>query len=165
MRTSKIYILQYEVFIVTSSGYKSCNCCRKKCITRASELCILSKMLAILTLLQVTKKAIVYIYIFKMFLTFNTSNIHYIIIIIDHNDVMKHQKKSYWFCFVCLFGVSRLHENFSLVWSRHHNMYQIRAANFDQWGFLPCHTYCNKGQPFIMVISEDPWHSHLLPSV
>ena len=27
------------------------------------------------------------------------------------------------------------------------------------------HTYCNKGYSFKMVISEDPWHSHPLPSV
>ena len=32
-------------------------------------------------------------------------------------------------------------------------------------GFLTCHTFCDTGQPFKMVISEDPWHSHLLPSV
>ena len=31
-------------------------------------------------------------------------------------------------------------------------------------GCLACHTYCDTGHPFIMVISEDPWHSHLLPS-
>ena len=32
-------------------------------------------------------------------------------------------------------------------------------------GSLACHTYCDTGHPFIMVISEDLWHSHLLPSV
>ena len=32
-------------------------------------------------------------------------------------------------------------------------------------GSLTCHTHCDTGLPFIMVISEDPWHSHLLPSV
>ena len=32
-------------------------------------------------------------------------------------------------------------------------------------GSLACHTYFDTGHPFIMVISEDPWHSHLLPSV
>ena len=32
-------------------------------------------------------------------------------------------------------------------------------------GSLACHTYCNTGHPFIMVISEDPWHSHILPNV
>ena len=31
--------------------------------------------------------------------------------------------------------------------------------------FLACNTYCDTGLLFIMVISEDPWHSHLLPSV
>ena len=30
---------------------------------------------------------------------------------------------------------------------------------------LACHTYCDMGHPFIMVIFEDPWHSHLLQSV
>ena len=48
------------------------------------------------------------------------------------------------------------------------------AANFDlcsslmatvHWGFfLACHTSIYTRNPFIMVISEDPWHSHLLPS-
>ena len=32
-------------------------------------------------------------------------------------------------------------------------------------GSLACHTYCETAHPFIMVISEGPWHSHLLPSV
>ena len=32
-------------------------------------------------------------------------------------------------------------------------------------GSLACKTYCDTGHPFIMVISEDPRHSHLLPSV
>ena len=31
-------------------------------------------------------------------------------------------------------------------------------------GSLAKHTYCDTGHPLIMVISEDPWHSHLLPS-
>ena len=30
---------------------------------------------------------------------------------------------------------------------------------------LACHTNCETGHLFIMVISEDPWHTHLLPSV
>ena len=63
-------------------------------------------------------------------------------------------------------------ENFSLIWRRHH--YRWRATNFDlclalisieQWGFVNCHTYCDTVHPFIMVISEDPWHSLLMPSV
>ena len=32
-------------------------------------------------------------------------------------------------------------------------------------GSLTCHAHCDTGLPFIMVISEDPWHSHLMPSV
>ena len=28
-------------------------------------------------------------------------------------------------------------------------------------GSLACHTYCDTGHPFIMFISEDPWHLHL----
>ena len=32
-------------------------------------------------------------------------------------------------------------------------------------GSSACHTYCDTGHPFIMVISEDPWHSHVMPRV
>ena len=70
-----------------------------------------------------------------------------------------------WDCFVPL-------ENFSFIWRRHH--YRWKVSNFDlcsalvtieQWGFLACHTYCDTGHPFIVVITEDLRHSHLLPSV
>ena len=73
--------------------------------------------------------------------------------------------------FVCM-GIIVPRENFSLIWRHQH--YHLRAANFDLWmalmaiehySFLQCHTYCDTRHPFIMVISEDPWHSHLLPSV
>ena len=82
---------------------------------------------------------------------------------------------------VCLFvmGIYVPLENFSLIWRRHH--YRWRASNLDlhvysalicmgieQWGFFLVYlTCCDRGHPFIfrMVISEDPWHSHLLPSV
>ena len=30
-------------------------------------------------------------------------------------------------------------------------------------GSLKCHTCDDTGQPFILVISEDPWHSHIIP--
>ena len=73
-----------------------------------------------------------------------------------------------WF-FVCLGFIVPL-EIFPLIWT--HNHYCWRAANFARlsWqlsseGSLACHTYCDTGQPFVMVISEDPWHLHLLPSV
>ena len=32
-------------------------------------------------------------------------------------------------------------------------------------GSLACHTNCDMGHPFIIIVSEDPWHQHLLPSV
>ena len=32
-------------------------------------------------------------------------------------------------------------------------------------GSLACHTYCDMRHLFTMVISEDLWHSHLIPSV
>ena len=64
-------------------------------------------------------------------------------------------------------------ENISLIWRRHH--YRWRVANFDLYArhlwplssesSLACHTYWDTGHPFIMAISADPWHSHLLPSV
>ena len=69
--------------------------------------------------------------------------------------------------FVCLFGVAVPLENFSLIWRRHH--YRRRAANFDlcsapmamgSEGSLACHTSCDTGHPFKMVISEDPWHTY-----
>ena len=38
---------------------------------------------------------------------------------------------------------------------------------FSSEGSSACHTYRDTGHPFIVVISdhEDPWHSHLLPSL
>ena len=72
---------------------------------------------------------------------------------------------------VCLRLIVPL-ENFSLVWRRH--QYRWRAAYLiyarHLWllrseYFLACHNYCDTGHPFIMVISEDPWYSHLLPCV
>ena len=82
--------------------------------------------------------------------------------------------KFMYFIVFCLFGDFRPNREFSLIWRRH---YLWRATNFDlcsalmtsnRESSLACHTYCDTDrvmQPFIMVISEDPWHSHLLPSV
>ena len=60
------------------------------------------------------------------------------------------------------------HENFFYS-------FDVRSANFylcsipmaiEQWGFfIECHTYCDTGHLFKMVISEDPWHLHLMPIV
>ena len=67
--------------------------------------------------------------------------------------------------FVCL-GFFVPLENFSFIWRLHHCWW--RTANFDlcsnSWplsseGSLTCHTYCDTGHPFIMVIFEDTWHS------
>ena len=54
-----------------------------------------------------------------------------------------------FFMFVCLGFFVQL-ENFSLMSSD---------------GSLACHTFSDTGYPFIMIISEDPWHSHLIQSV
>ena len=41
-----------------------------------------------------------------------------------------------------------------------------RLGTHGNWAVrVVCHTYYDTGHPFIMVISEDPWHSYLLPSV
>ena len=56
------------------------------------------------------------------------------------------------FFFVCL-GVSQI-----LTYARH-----LRPLSSE--GSLACHLYCDTGHPFKMVMSEDPWHSHVLPSV
>ena len=86
-------------------------------------------------------------------------------ILFMNNHVLK---KGYWIGFVL--GIFVPLENFSLKYRRHH--YRWRAANFDLYsalmaieGSFACHTYCDSGHPFIMVISEDPLHSHLLPNV
>ena len=43
--------------------------------------------------------------------------------------------------------------------------YALHSWPINSKGSLACHTYCGTVHPFIMVISEDPWHSHLLSSV
>ena len=69
--------------------------------------------------------------------------------------------------FVCLFGV---YVPLSLIRRRHH--YRLKAENFELCSFghwavrilrRATRTYFDSGHPFIMVITEDPWH--LLPSV
>ena len=76
--------------------------------------------------------------------------------------------------FVCLYVYLQFIvplENFSLIWRRHHCRW--RAADFDlcsaliaieQWGFFNV-PHWHGPTLFIMVISEDPWHSHLLTSI
>ena len=43
-------------------------------------------------------------------------------------------------------------------------IYTRHSWTLSSEGTLACHTYFNTGHPFIMVISEDTWHSHLLLS-
>ena len=79
------------------------------------------------------------------------------------------------FLFVCLFvylGLSshlRIFHSYGDVTIAGEGL-QILTYARHSWplsseGSLTSHTYCDTGHPFIMVISDDPWHSHLLPSV
>ena len=76
-----------------------------------------------------------------------------------------------FFLFVCLWIYDPL-EDFSLIWIRHH--YRWRASTLDHYStliaieqreFFSVYTYCDKARSLIMVISENLWHSHLMPSV
>ena len=78
--------------------------------------------------------------------------------------------RDYFWLFVCLEFIVPL-EYFSLILRRHHCRW--KAATFDlclalmaieKWGFLNVpHVLCEGLH--LMIISEDPWHSQLLPSV
>ena len=79
----------------------------------------------------------------------------------------------YFDLYVCLFGVFVLIEKFSLI-SGNITFTGVRLQMLTYarhlWPFsiedsLGCHNYCDTGHPFIMVISEDLWQPHLLPSV
>ena len=72
-----------------------------------------------------------------------------------------------WFCFFfCLSGVYRHMETLRftgeglqvLIHARH-------SLPLSSQGSLACHTYCDTDHPFIIFISEDSWHYHLLPSI
>ena len=74
---------------------------------------------------------------------------------------------------VCLFGF------FPLTWEFFTHMetstlpvkgfkfltYAWQSLPLSSEGSLACNTYCDTRHPFKMVISEDPSHSHLFPSV
>ena len=70
-----------------------------------------------------------------------------------------------WRCFVCLFDFYVPLENFSLIWRRHKFSPILGTHGHSEGGNSACHTDCDTGQPFVMVISENPWHSHLLLSL
>ena len=74
--------------------------------------------------------------------------------------------------FLLFFGFFVPRGNFTLIWRPPvaDKGQQILSHARNSWplsreGSLTCHTYCDTGQPFIMVIDEDPWHSHLVLSV
>ena len=64
-------------------------------------------------------------------------------------------------------------ENFSFIWTALTIIdeglqiltYTWHSLPLSNEGYLMCHTYNDMGQPSIMVISKDPWHSYLLPSI
>ena len=76
--------------------------------------------------------------------------------------------------FVCLFvccflSSSRIFHSYTDVTITGEGL-QIFSFARHSWplsseGSIACLTYCDTGHSFLMVISEDPWHSHLLPSV
>ena len=67
--------------------------------------------------------------------------------------------------FCCLFGV--LHPVWELFTHMEMSPLLVKGCSWHScpWsseGSLACHTYCDTGRPFIMVVSEGLWHSHLL---
>ena len=78
------------------------------------------------------------------------------------------------YLFVCLFvwgfsSHSRIFHSYGDV-TIASEWLQILNCAWHSWpssseGSLARHTYCDEGHPFIMVLSQDPWHSHLLTSV
>ena len=73
--------------------------------------------------------------------------------------------------FVCLLGLSfhlRTVPSFWNVSITGEGLFLTYARHSWPWrseGLVTCHTYCDTGQTFIMVIFEDPWRSHLLPII
>ena len=74
-----------------------------------------------------------------------------------------------FFCFFMVFCLSREffdHIETSPLPVKGCTFWFLRHSRpFSSEGYLACHTLCDTGDPIIMVISEDPWHSHLLPTV
>ena len=74
------------------------------------------------------------------------------------------------FLFVCGFtSYSRIFHSYGGVTitgeGLHILTYTRHSWPLSSVGSLACHTYSDTRHPFTMVISEYPWHSHLLPSV
>ena len=86
-------------------------------------------------------------------------------------NLWPNQINSLFFCFVYLFvwGYSKIIHSHGEVTTTGEGL-QILTYARHSWalnseGSLACHTYCNTGHPFIIVIFKDSWPSHLLPSV
>ena len=78
------------------------------------------------------------------------------------------------FLFICLFvssisSHSRIFHSYGDVTIAGEGLQNLTYARyslpFSSEGSLTCQTHCDTRLPSKMVISEDPWHSHLLPSV
>ena len=68
--------------------------------------------------------------------------------------------------FPCHSRICHSYEDVTIAVEWLQNMTHTRYSwQLSSEGSLAWHTYCDWGHPFIMAISEDPWHSRLLPSV
>ena len=80
------------------------------------------------------------------------------------------KKRNEFFCLLFVWGFwshSRIVHSYGDVTITGEGLQMLTYARYS-WplsseGSLACHAYCDTGHPFIMVISEDPWHSRLLP--
>ena len=67
---------------------------------------------------------------------------------------------------ICLFGIFHSFGDVTIVGEGLHIFTFARYVwSLSSEGYLACHTICDTGHPFIMVISEILWHSHLRPNV
>ena len=76
-------------------------------------------------------------------------------------------ENSHKVCLLVCLGVFIPFENFSIKWRRQITITieGLQILTFDRYSWplsrdcsLACHTNCDMGHPFIMVISEDLWH-------
>ena len=87
---------------------------------------------------------------------------------------LKHWLHRLYITLVCLFVCLKFFaslEKYSLIWRffswRHLKgckLWHMLGTN-GHWAVRVLYTDFDKRHPFIIVISEDPWHSHVLPSV
>ena len=74
------------------------------------------------------------------------------------------------FCFCCSDSLRCLFGVFRPIWEIFTHLETITSERLATYGHLSvrgslaCHNYCDTGHPFIMVISEDLWHSQLMSS-